>query len=115
MSRSITIHEEAVGEPREDPQGISPPTQDTVFAEVAYWKGRGYVLTARVHKVEPTGVFHYLLVTGIDHLETVLPAKRFSARKHKIVADSVVRDVLSPVVAKLKTELARRIEAGESY
>ena len=107
MSRSITIHEEAVGVPREG-------MQDTVFASVSYSKGRGYVLTARVEK-RAEGVRSWMPFSGIAHNERLADAKRFSAKKLQAYADTAKTGALVGALPGLKAELARRIAEGEQY
>ena len=106
-SRSITVHNEPVGEPRDG-------WQDTIVAEVSYSKGRGYELVARVQQNDDFGTEKFLLVSGIAHRSTVATVSRFGKRKLQALADESPIAV-GTVVAALKVELERRIAAGEDY
>jgi hypothetical protein len=117
-NRSITILDEAVGEPREGREGREAE-QDRLVASVSYCKGRGYTLRARVEVAEEsggTGWRRFALMTGIGYTEHVLSASRYSAKKLTTLSATIKADTsLVEKLAPLKVELARRLAAGESY
>ena len=108
--RSMQLHSIALGNPRGN-----PPKQDTLTVTISYRKGQGYYLRAQVSRdSERSRTFS--IFAGISLSAEIKKASRFSAPQLRSLAKEHADSApVLDMIAKAKSELSRRLEAGEAY
>jgi hypothetical protein len=112
-SQTEIVFKEVVGNPR--PFG-NVTQVDVIQVDVKYMKGAGYVLWGRVHQKTDDSMLIVSLFTGIVEHELLMPSRRFSAKTLAKLAAQVQADgSAAAMVERVKAELERRQDAGQSY